>query len=71
MKALLFVIALLTIIGLNALGLASGDTRFASVNDYRARHAPKHDPCQFKSQMRVVNSTGSWTVNVCGQITRG
>ena len=38
MKITLIGFALLVLLGLNALGLSSGDTRFASVNDFKARH---------------------------------
>lgn len=42
MKITLIGFALLLLIGLNAIGLTSGDTRFASVNDFKARHtAPR------------------------------
>lgn len=36
-------IATMILFGLNAIGLTSSNTRFASVNDYMARHTTAHN----------------------------
>lgn len=38
-KDILIGFVLLILLGLNAVGISSGDTRFASVNYFKAKHA--------------------------------
>lgn len=44
MRNFFVALGFLLLIGLNAVGLTSDDTRFASVNDYKARHAEQSKP---------------------------
>jgi len=43
LKNTLLGIAIMILLGLNAIGLTSSGTRFASVNDYMARHVTTHN----------------------------
>lgn len=58
MKGILIGIALLFLIGLNAIGLVSLDTRFASANDFRARHTERFtDPIVIRRTEKRVQDT--------------
>lgn len=43
-KDVLIGFALLVLLGMNAIGLSSGDTRFASVNYFKAKHMAQRGP---------------------------